>query len=227
MALLLSLLLTGSVAVAQSGDGPKANDSTASRPSVSKSDRGQPKPERKTTLSQRELLDQEQSALAFAKANFPELAQLVASLKKQQPKEYQKAVRDLHRTADRLAKLQRHDPARHEMELKKWKCQTEIELLMAQCRLPTADKAQLRADLRKALLERHQLQLAALKQEHAKAAERLAKLDKQIQQMDRDHETSVDRLLGKMLPTEKKEAKSDRRPPAARPPKPTRSATDP
>lgn len=162
--------------------------------------------------------EQEATALAFAKSHFPELARLVAHLKKRQPQEYDRAVRDLSRTADRMSRLRQQDAGRYELELKAWKSESRIELLTAQWKLDPSDK--IRTELRNELMRRGRLRRDVLVRERNKMADRLDKLDGQIEKFDRDHAASIDRLLDRLVPIEKqpadKEQSDRRRPPASR-----------
>lgn len=136
--------------------------------------------------------EREAAALAFAGLHHPELTGLVEQLKESNPAEYQRAIRDLSRTRERLAQIEQKEPQRYELELSAWKISSRIRLIVA--RLTMARDPALEQELRDALAQQAgiRLDLLMLEQEQLKA--RLKKLDAQIEKTrtDRDEQAKKD-----------------------------------
>lgn len=113
----------------------------------------------------------EAAAVAFAREHHPELGSLLVQLKKSNRSEYDKAVRELFRTSERLARIRERTPERHELALQAWKVESRIRLLTA--RMMMKEDAPLEAELRAALDERIELRLRQLEAEQERLGTRL------------------------------------------------------
>ena len=98
-------------------------------------------------------------------------------------------MRELFRTKQRLETLQKRDPERYALELKSWNCQSRIQLLAARLHMDKSEK--LAEQLRNLLKQQQSLKLQMLKQDHKRAAERVAKVEKQLEKM----EANSDRII--------------------------------
>jgi hypothetical protein len=74
--------------------------------------------------------EREAAALFFVKKNAPEIAPLLEQLKKDSELQYQREVREIFQVTEYLAELQ-DDPRRHDLELKIWKTENKVYLLVA------------------------------------------------------------------------------------------------
>src|SRR6267154_266956 len=114
--------------------------------------------------------DQQQLALEFAKAQHPELAELLEKLKESNPKEFGRALQDLYRAQQRLSRMSEKTPERFALEISLWKVQSRIRLLTAQM-VMEGDAAQ--DETLKALLsDRRDLKIQLLQLDRTRAAER-------------------------------------------------------
>ncbi len=86
------------------------------------------------------------AALAFVQQQQPELARLLDYLRKNQPRQYQRAVRELSRTAERLSQTRDRDPRRYELELQAWKARSRIDLLAAKWQVKPDDELRERCE---------------------------------------------------------------------------------
>lgn len=161
----------------------------------------------------------EADVLEFVGEHHPELAELLAQLKDNHPKEYQKAVQDLSRVRQRLHSMKKNDDRRYELELSIWKAETRIQLLAA--RLQMGGNAELRDQLRTALNEQTDLRLALLEHEREQAKERVRRLEAQIKRLDNDRSQAVERQLQALTKSSaagsKKGEKPAKNPPANKP----------
>lgn len=135
----------------------------------------------------------EAAALTFAREHHPELADLLDRLKDQNQPQYEKAVRQLFQTSERLARVrERSSPETYQLELEAWKLESRIQLLAA--RMTMSDDPTLQRDLKAALLKRVEVRLELLRAERQRIAERLEKLDEQIQQIERQLEQDAENV---------------------------------
>jgi hypothetical protein len=150
--------------------------------------------------------DEEQQALGFARSQHPELADLLEKLKEGNPKEYGKALQDLHRAQQKLYRLADQNPERYALELGLWKVESRIRLLMAQM-VMEGDGAQ-DDNLKSLLGERRTLKIELLQLDHGRAVERLTNLDRQLEQLLRDPEGDTEKELSKLKQSAGNQAKA-------------------
>ena len=137
--------------------------------------------------------EREAAVLTFVQRNHAELADLLGYLKTSQPEEYERAIREIFRTTERLAMIQERDPLQYELEVAAWSAQSHVQLLAA--RLKMGSSEDLERQLREALLDQNKARLALIKHERQKTAERLTKLDTDIARFEKDREATVQRQL--------------------------------
>ena len=137
--------------------------------------------------------EREAAVMTFVKRHHPELTELLIHLKENAPKEYDRAVRDLLRTSERLAQIQERDSLAYELELQSWKARSRAQLLAA--RLQMGESTELRDQLRAALNEEYDLRLQLLERDRQKAAERLKNLGEQIERISERRAEEIERQL--------------------------------
>ena len=136
----------------------------------------------------------EAAAIAFVRRNHPELEELLIYLKENRDADYRRAVSELYRTSERLALYHdRGDTERYELELKHWQAQSRLQLIIA--RLKMADSQELQAEFKRTLGEKMDLRAAILQRDRDKLAERLKRLDDQIEKLTADRESEIDRQV--------------------------------
>ncbi|MEX2173814.1 MAG: hypothetical protein WD872_05590 [Pirellulaceae bacterium] len=184
--LAFSFVALSGVLLAQPGDDPsepKTSETKSARPSAKLKNR-QPlaiTPER------------EAAVFAFVERNHAELTDLLTHLKTNQPKQYVQAVKDIYRVTDRLAQLQERDPLHYELEIELWTAQSHVQLLTARLRMGDSDEY--RQQLRAAVGEQIEARLAVLKHQHGQAAQRLAKMEREIGELEENRETVIDKQV--------------------------------
>jgi len=135
--------------------------------------------------------EQEAEVLQFLRQHHTELADLLGHLQATRPAEYNRAIRDLGHARERLRQFEKSDSARYELELQSWVIQSKIQLLVA--RLAMSDSESLRDEVRQLLAEQFDLKLRYAKSERERTAERLQKLDEQVQRMSANRADMLDK----------------------------------
>jgi exonuclease VII large subunit len=137
--------------------------------------------------------ERETAALEFVKEHQPELARLLEYLRHKQPRQYQRAVRELARTADRLKMTRERDPQRYELELQAWQVRSRIDLLAARWKVQPDEKIKER--LRAAIVEQMTLQKQILERERDKVAQRLKTVESQLEKLNNMEPAEIERRL--------------------------------
>jgi len=156
--------------------------------------------------------EREAAALEFVRRHHPELAALLAELKKTEAAEYRRAVGALFRASERLAHFQERDPEAYERELKAWKLSSRIQLLVARIRMAPEDE-RLRQELKQALSDQQDVRCARLVDERERVRARLEKLEDQIQELQQQRETLIEKQLEALLRDKKKHGVQDNKVP--------------
>jgi hypothetical protein len=137
--------------------------------------------------------EREAAALNFVERNHPELTELLAHLKNSQPKQYEQAIKEIYRVTERLAGIQERDVLHYELEVKLWTAQSRVQLLAARLKMDNSDTV--KKELREALAAQIDARLNVLKHQKQQAAERLAKMESDITQLEGNKEKAVERQL--------------------------------
>lgn len=174
---IVSLMLTSSWAQAESGDKPESDKAKGAKP----------RPALAVTP------EREAAAMAFVKQHHSELADLLTQLKSGNAREYDKAVRELFRTSERLAQVRERDSQQYELDLKLWQVQSRVQLLTA--RLKMSRSKELREELRATLNEQLDARMAVLRRERERAQERLGDIDKQLKRLEEGRKQAIDRQV--------------------------------
>ena len=180
-AAVFSLLVCQSLTSAQQEKNPKAEG-------------GKPfaKPAAKRSNSRDPMLvtpAREAAAMTFARNNHPELAELLAQLKKANPKQHQRAVRELFQISERLVRIKERLPERYELALEAWKLDSRIRLLVARMTMSTNKKTE--AELMETLKQRVEVRLREHTLERERLLERVGKLDKSISTIESDRDAAA------------------------------------
>lgn len=161
--------------------------------------------------AQKELLKAKQIAITpereatvttFVEKNHPELGALLAHLKTSQPKEYERAVRDLFRVTEKFAMVKERGDAQYDLELKAWKAQSRAQLLVARLKMTdpeSADSEELKTQLREILTEQLQARLEVMKLERERTTVRLEKLNQEIGKFERNREAMIDSHVNNLM----------------------------
>lgn len=141
--------------------------------------------------------EREAEAIAFVEQHHPELARLLAHLKKRDMVSYDQAVRQLYRDSRRLTESRERDSLRHTWELRKWRAESRIQLLSA--RLSMGDDEKLRTELIRQLGERHDARTALVKLALDRAEQRAERLTEALHKLEANREKAIERELERLL----------------------------
>lgn len=142
--------------------------------------------------------EREAAAMTFVKQHHPELAELVSVLKESRPKEYHKAIRDLYRASEQLANLHEADLQRYNLELKAWRIQSRVQLLVARVQMAPTDE-KLTSELKAELSQQVDVRLEILELERQRLSERAGRLDSQIDKLKLSRDSHVERQLSELI----------------------------
>lgn len=141
----------------------------------------------------------EQAARRFAAEHHPELARLLGELARQDRKQYDAAITDIHRAIDRMDKYREKQPERYEATLEDWKLSSRIRLAVA--RMSLTKDPELAAELRDLVEARQHVRLKPLRAEAERIETRLEKIRSTLAEHDADPEAAVAKELAALLRT--------------------------
>lgn len=133
----------------------------------------------------------------LVKTHLPQLEPMLTRLRKQQPRQYQRAIRDLERSARRLENAKRRDEQLYEIEVDLLRAQTDVNILAARLKVrdDPRDRDALRTatqTLAKAELVRGQYDIDALQSRVEKMTQQLEAAKQRVDERRREMETSPD-----------------------------------
>lgn len=140
--------------------------------------------------------EREATAMKFVREHHPEVADLLDGLRESRPEQYRRAARELFRSSERVSQWKERDSVRYELELKAWKLNSRIQLLLARSTM-SADSDE-EAELKTLLAERLETRLALRKLEREQLAKRLAAAEADIERLSGDKDAAVERQFSQM-----------------------------
>jgi hypothetical protein len=140
--------------------------------------------------------EREAAAMKFVREHHAEVADLLDNLRKSRPEQYRRAARELFRASERVSQWKDRDAARYELELKAWKVNSRIQLLLARSAM-SAD-VDIEAELKSLIAERIDTRLAIRRHDREQLAKRLADADADIARLSTDRDANIDRQLSQM-----------------------------
>lgn len=222
LAVILSLLQVAAAAAQKPNPKPQPNEKPPVKESQSaqkdQRDRKENAPKEAAKPKPVAITPEREAAVTnFVDRNHPELAALLTHLKTKQPKEYERAVRDLFRVTEKLAMVSERDSRQYDLELQVWKAQSRAQLLVARLKMTdpeSGDREEIANQLREILSEQMQARLEVMKLDRERVTGRLEKLNDEIARLERDRDSVIEVHLknltnqaglgAKTKPTEKK-----------------------
>lgn len=159
------------------------------KPSARKSAATNPNPKHK--LPQGITPEREAAVRTFVERNHPELVGLLELLRTNQPKEYERAIRELHRVTERLAGVQERDSQLYDLEIQAWQVHSRIQLLTARLKMAASDDV--RRDLQAAIGEQLDVRAALLRHERQRVSDRLSRIEADLAKLDGDRSPLVEK----------------------------------
>ncbi len=133
----------------------------------------------------------ETAAIDFAREHHPELASLIEKLRIDNRREFDRAIRELAQTRERLARLQKQSPPQYELGLAAWKLDSRSQLLAA--RLTLSKDPALEDELKHVLRERVDVRLKQLEFERDRLHDRLAIVESSIKAISANKDAAADK----------------------------------
>lgn len=142
---------------------------------------------------------EEQEILDFVGAHQPKLLQLLKFLKKNQPDQYQRALREVARTKTRLETLEKRDKEMYAIELELWQIDSKQRLAAAELMAAKSDDAKSSSErrLKQLLKDEYLMDMERLKLLQNRAEKQVARLKEQIA----ERASNRDEFLQKSLRT--------------------------
>lgn len=141
--------------------------------------------------------EREAAAVTFVTLHHPDLAELLKHLKQSNPREYQRALRELFHQSENLAQTHEKDPRRYELDLEAWKLKSRIQLLAA--RLSMAYSKSLEDELRTALGEQVDLRLRQQELMRDRLSTKLQEVEAEIARIKTDRDGRVKTELNRIM----------------------------
>lgn len=135
---------------------------------------------------------------ALVRTHHPELATLLAQLRESRPSQYTQAVRNLFRTSVRLAAIQERDMDRYALELRRWKLESQSQLLALRA-AQNADNAALERALREINEQLLETRIALLELERSRQQARLRRLERHLSELKNSKTEQVDNAVQERL----------------------------
>jgi hypothetical protein len=174
--------------------------------------------------------EREAAVMTFVQQNHAELKELLTYLRDNRRKDYERAIRELSRDAERIGQIKDRDGKQYELELKAWTIKSRIQLLTAQ--LVMADKEEIRSQLKTLLNEQFDVRSALMMRERERVQERLTRMDQEIVRLEAERQKLIEnqlQILTKSAADSKNKAKVAKygpKPGAKKPVKPTVNQPD-
>lgn len=195
----LAILVSLALPLAARGENTNARDS---KPSAPKSAPAQAAKTSKVKELPAFTPEREAAAMTFVRMYHAELADLLDQLKLQNKSEYERAIRELFRQSERLAQAQERNPQRYDLELRAWKLNSRIQVLVA--RMVMSRDLAIESQLREALFEQIELRKETVEFDRKRMGTRMAELDAELAEIDRNRQRQVDEKMNRFLHTVKK-----------------------
>lgn len=142
----------------------------------------QAKPNRAKPKATAKPLPNDSPGIRLAEKHMQELLPLIEHLQKRSPGQYEKAIRELDRSAKRLESLKKRDAQLFEIALEEWTTRTELQLTKAKLRVgKSAEGDQRIRDRQATLLD---LQIKRLNRETELLSQRRANYEDRISQLN-------------------------------------------
>jgi hypothetical protein len=137
--------------------------------------------------------EREAAVMDFVEQNHAELKELLTYLRDNRRKDYERAIRELSRDAERIGQVKDRDYMQYELELKAWTIKSRIQFLTAQ--MVMGNKDEIRGQLKTLLSDQLEVRLALMKRERERVQDRLARMEQEISRLEDDRQKILDNQL--------------------------------
>jgi hypothetical protein len=196
--LIVALGVSGSLARAQTEEKPRAK--------VSK----EKEKEKESLVSISP--EREAAVYTFVSLHHAELEQLLRQLREMNRRQYDRAMKELFATSERLAQLRDNDAGRYELELKAWQVRSRVQLLAA--KLTMGPNEELQRALKAALAEQYDLRRQVVAYDRDRLRERMKKAEQDLADLEARRDAAIARqyeqLVGGALSGKARSEKSEK-----------------
>lgn len=143
--------------------------------------------------------ERERRVVTFVETHQPDLAKVLADLRKRKPAEYARAIEELDRSVQPLTSGKAKDPRLHELELLAWQARTRVDLLGARLvsgKEKDKNREQLERQLREAIAAELDIRAEKLAYRKQRSA---AWYDRQINRLSEKRDALIDARLKALL----------------------------
>ena len=148
----------------------------------SRSDMGEMTPER------------ESAAMKFAELHHPELVALLTALKETNTNQFHRAVEEIFRTSEKLARLKTRSKERYQIELDLWIANSRLNLLIASLAM-SEDREKVFAEIEAAITHKMNLQTDLMEYEAESLRKRLSRIEQSIETANKKRSDNVERQM--------------------------------
>ncbi|MCE2791119.1 MAG: hypothetical protein ACK56D_06865 [Planctomycetota bacterium] len=166
----------------------------------------------KQIAEEEKALQRKAELLTFAEQNLPQLRSLLDTLEAKRPEQFRTALLNLARDEKRLSGLEKLDPERFELELKRWTTDQRIQIVTARLALQ-GESDGIRSEMKELLATRNELRLQWLQLDLERSRERVVRLEGLIQEAIRPSDAELQRQLDQLIARTKREAQAKTTPP--------------
>jgi len=138
--------------------------------------------------------EREAAALKFVELHHKELLRILRSLEKVDDAQYEKAIEQIFRASERLARLKSRSAERYKYELALWKVKSRLNLLIASLPM-VSDYERAMAEIEQAIVDELEIQKQLLQYETTLARKRLSRLEETLQQQEKNFDANVERQV--------------------------------
>lgn len=138
-----------------------------------------------------------EQALAFVREHHEEMVPLLELLQAMNPKQFEAAIKDTNRVRIRLEQLKQRDEESYANELERWKLQSQINLHVAKKIGEDHDYSNDKK-LKELLQKQREVEVKILSSEKQRIAKRLAQIEEQMDDANRDPDQWVMNQIGKL-----------------------------
>ena len=215
----LALIVNQGAWAAEAADATAANGRLVA-------DNSKSKPARQEMV---EETDREAIVLQLVRSHLPELGEVLKQLRKDRPREYAIAIRDLSRAARKLELAKNRDERLFDIEVELLQAENQASLLIAKLKVrdSKSDRAKLRLAaerLQRAQLSRAQYDVAIYRQRLARSQQQLDSAVERLDTRNQDPDGRLEKTYSGML---RKAGRSDKAKPPSRSSSSNRSAEKP
>ncbi|MBR9801730.1 hypothetical protein GYB59_08550 [bacterium] len=144
--------------------------------------------------------EREAAALKFVELHHKQLLRILQSLQSVDADQYERAIEEIFRASERLARVKSRSAERYEYELELWKIKSRRNLLIASLPM-VADYERAMRDIQKTISRELEIQKQLLQYEAQVTRKRLNRIEETLKRQQDNFDVNVDRQLQRIRKT--------------------------